>query len=391
MKKLFYISVFTFLVACGETTNSDEISISEVPSNILEKMTYSVDTLVVDSGEALFNLKDMSKFGKHNYFSVNKTGDLMYFFDRHRLLLQEVDLNKLKLVNVYPFEEEGPNGVGRFVYTFKNLSDGTFYVRNLFGDSWIFGKSGEKITNLELNGGEILRDTQLESFSISTELEVDLKRKKLYSMPSNFHSDETYFALMDSTGQRGKLFDLVEFEKIGQYKIEWKGGSEGGAGKAEQRFLQQLNDLVIVSSTVGNAIYIYDLERDSLMYREFAHELTPLEKDIEIKHEVVSSQEYQAESDKLHTQIDYWDFYWNEKTQLYYRFASMGLPLANIDSPKKYEYFMFAYGKDLTLKGEVKLEGLSELPLGGFFKDGKLYSYVNVEDELGFAVFTFDF
>ncbi len=26
-----------------------------------------------------------------------------------------------------------------------------------------------------------------------------------------------------------------------------------------------------------------------------------------------------------------------------------------------------------------------------FFKDGKLWSYVNVEDELGFAVFTFDF
>ena len=26
-----------------------------------------------------------------------------------------------------------------------------------------------------------------------------------------------------------------------------------------------------------------------------------------------------------------------------------------------------------------------------FFKDGKLYSYVNVEDELGFAIFTFDF
>ena len=31
------------------------------------------------------------------------------------------------------------------------------------------------------------------------------------------------------------------------------------------------------------------------------------------------------------------------------------------------------------------------MPTHYFFKDGKLYSYVNAEDELGFAVFTFDF
>jgi len=156
-------------------------------------------------------------------------------------------------------------------------------------------------------------------------------------------------------------------------------------------FLQQLNDLVLISSTVSNSIYVYDPDLDSLFFKEFPHQLTPLGKDIEIKKEVFSDKEFQAELDKLHTQIDYWDFYWDEQTQRYYRFASKGLPLANIDSRKKFEYFLFAYDENLTLKGEKKLEGLSELPLSGFFKDGKLYSYVNVEDELGFAVFTFDF
>ncbi|MAN86985.1 MAG: hypothetical protein CL555_09100 [Algoriphagus sp.] len=119
--------------------------------------------------------------------------------------------------------------------------------------------------------------------------------------------------------------------------------------------------------------------------------MAPLGKNVEIKKEVFSDKEFQAELNKLHTQIDYWDFYWDEQTQRYYRFASKGLPLANIDSPKNFEYFLFAYDRNLTLKGEKKLEGFSELPLSGFFKDGKLWSYVNVDDELGFAVFTFDF
>lgn len=99
----------------------------------------------------------------------------------------------------------------------------------------------------------------------------------------------------------------------------------------------------------------------------------------------------QAEAAKLHTQINDYDFSWNEQTQQYFRFASIGLPRANVDSPKKYEHFLFVYDKELTLKGEAKLDNLEKIPRAGFFTDGKLYSYANVEDELGFAVFTFNF
>jgi hypothetical protein len=344
---------------------------------------------MIDSGEELFDLKDLSIFGKRHYFSISQNDDSLYFFDRHRLILHEINLNSLKLINNYPFEEEGPDGIGRFVYTFKSLPNNQFYARDLFGTSWFFSKDGRKLANLELNAEELLKGTNLESFSIANDQILDLKRKKLYSLPRSFKSNELYFAVMESMGHTGRILKIPELEKSFDYKVELKG--DGGEGKAEQVFLQQLNDLVLISSTVGNAIYVYDPKLDSLFFKEFPHELTPLEKDIEVKKEVFSRKEFQAEADKLHTQIDYWDFYWDEQTQRYYRFASKGLPLANIDSPKKYEYYMFAYDKDLTLKGETKLEGLSELPLGGFFKDGKLWSYVNVEDELGFAVFTFNF
>ncbi len=391
MKNLLLILAFSILTACGQKPNSEEDIISEKPSNVLEKMTYTLDTLMIDSGEELFDLKDLSIFGKRNYLSISQNDSLLYYFDRHRFILHEINLNSLKLINNYPFEEEGPDGVGRFVYTFKSLPNNQFYVRDLFGTSWFFSKNGKKLANLELNVEELLKAKNLENFSISNELSVDLKRKKLYSLPSSFKSSELYFAVMESMGQTGRILKIPELEKLFNYKVETKGDGDGAEGRGEQVFLQLLNDLVLISSTVGNAIYVYDPKLDSLFFKEFPHELTPLGKDIEVKNEVFGRKEFQAESDKLHTQIDYWDFYWDEQTKRYYRFASIGLPLANIDSQKKYEYYMFAYDKDLTLKGETKLEGLSELPLGGFFKDGKLYSYVNVDDELGFAVFTFDF
>jgi hypothetical protein len=391
MKNLYLILAFSILAACGQKPNSEKDILPEEPSNILENITFTVDTVMVDLGEELLNLKDLSVFGKHNYFSISQSTDTLYFFDRHRLILHEINLNSLKLINNYPFEEEGPDGIGRFVYTFKSLPNDQFYARDLFGTSWFFSKDGRKLAKLELNAEELLKGTNIQPFSVANDQILDLKRKRLYSLPRSFKTNELYFTVMESMGETGRILKIPELEKLFNYFVELKGNEDGGGGKGEGLFLQQANDLVLISSTVSNAIYIYDPKLDSLFFKEFPHEIVPLEKDIQVKNEVFSLSEYQDEMDKLHTQIDYWNFYWDEKTKRYYRFASKGLPIANIDSPKKYEYFLFAYDKELILIGERKLEGLSELPLGGFFKDGKLWSSVNVEDELGFAMFTFNF
>lgn len=388
-KPILFVSLALFF-SCGNSRESTvSIPAEELENkNVLEGLTFTVDTVLVDTGEDLLNLKDLSSFGKRNYFSVSQNRDLLYFFDRHSFLLNEIDLNSLKLVEIYPFEEEGPDGIGRFVYTFKNLPDGNFYSRDLFGAVWIFSREREKISKTEFNKEDLLRGRNAE-LNLANQLIVDQKLPKLYSLPYYHDLGIVLLAVMDSAGQTGEIFELPKLEKSFNYSIQFDG--DGGEGRIEQLFLQQLNDLVLISATVGNGIYIYDPELDSLRYQEFPHELTPSEKDVEVKNEVFSRMEFQAEAAKLHTQINYWDFYWDDVTQRYYRFASKGLPLANVDSPKKYEYFMFAYDKDLMLKGETKLENLSGLPLAGFFKDGKLWSYLNVEDELGFAVFTFDF
>jgi hypothetical protein len=43
----------------------------------------------------------------------------------------------------------------------------------------------------------------------------------------------------------------------------------------------------------------------------------------------------------------------------------------------------------MELVGETLVNDLKSIPESAFFKDGKLWSYVNVDDELGFEVFTF--
>ncbi|MFN3996706.1 DUF4221 family protein [Algoriphagus sp.] len=390
MNKLPLILALAFFSACASNSDTREISQEEEPSNVLEKMTLSVDTVIIDSGETIIDTRNLVEYVKKVYSSVSEDGKLLYIFDREKLILQEIDLNSLKLVNRYPFELEGPDGVTRFVYTFRILSSGEFLVTDLLGNAALFSESGKKLRSIKPNGEKLLQNTNLEPYSINSDLVVDKKAEKLYSLPRNFRTKEIYFAVMNSIGQTGEIFGIPEFQKPFNFSVEYNSGG-GGSSQGEQLRLQKPNDLVILSSTFGNSVYVYDPELDSLYYKVFPHELAPLEKDIEIKNQVSSEGEFQAEIEKLYTQIEYGEFYWDEIFQRYYRFARIGLPRASRDSPKRYEFFMFAYDKDLELKGETKLQGVTEIPESGFFKDGKLWSYVNVEDELGFAVMDFKF
>jgi hypothetical protein len=182
------------------------------------------------------------------------------------------------------------------------------------------------------------------------------------------------------------MVELTEFKRANKYLIR-----SDAEQKGEFLHLQQFNELVFISCTVGNGTYIYDPSLDSLFYKEFPHELVPLEKTGEVKNKVGSRAEFEEELKKLSHKISYWSFLWDEKSQRYFRFASKAIEFNEKGWAKEFEIFLMAYSKDFELIGETQFQGLSKIPSGLFFKDGKLWSYVNVEDELGFAVFTFDF
>ena len=105
MKKLFTISLLALLASCG-AKNSE----STEPVNILENLTYSVDTLLVDPGDDLFNMG--SGFRSQDLSEDNKR---LFYFENRPLKLVEVDLENLKLLSKTEFDQEGPNGIGSFV------------------------------------------------------------------------------------------------------------------------------------------------------------------------------------------------------------------------------------------------------------------------------------
>ena len=104
-----------------------------------------------------------------------------------------------------------------------------------------------------------------------------------------------------------------------------------------------------------------------------------------------SVNEFYAEWAKSKYNVGFEKFLWDNQRQKYFRIVKRAIPNEDKELEDRYDVYLFTYDSNLNLLGETQLEDLNRLPQKPFFKDGKLYSYVNVEDELGFAVFTFDF
>ncbi|WP_339867729.1 DUF4221 family protein [uncultured Algoriphagus sp.] len=139
MKKLLTISILALLSACG-----DKESESTEAKNILENLTYSVDTVVVNPGDNIIDLSNGSMFS-----SVSLDEQKFYHFDYNKTAINEVDLQKLELTDRYQFSKEGPNSIGFNPPTIQPLSDDRFLFVSSGINVGTYSKGGEKLTSLK--------------------------------------------------------------------------------------------------------------------------------------------------------------------------------------------------------------------------------------------------
>lgn len=136
MKKLAFILSSAILFACGGNETETQTDFSNI--------TFSMDTVVVNPGEEIINLK--SKL----YFSV-MTDDKskIFLWDNQASTLDIIDLDELELKEKVKFEKEGPNGVGSYV-SWMSLSDNEDLVMANFNGIGLFDLEGNKLRTYDL-------------------------------------------------------------------------------------------------------------------------------------------------------------------------------------------------------------------------------------------------
>ncbi|WP_373396301.1 DUF4221 family protein [Algoriphagus halophilus] len=127
MKKLSALFLISFIFSCAEKEENTS-------SNILESLTYSVDTVMVDPGDQIINLGHGARFS-----TVSLDGQKYYYYDYNKTAINEIDLVTLELTDIHQFSKEGPNSIGfnpptiqplsndRFLFVSSSINVGTYF------------------------------------------------------------------------------------------------------------------------------------------------------------------------------------------------------------------------------------------------------------------------
>ncbi len=370
---MFIISIFS----CREEKESSE--------RILTNLSYKIDTVVVDPSGEIINLK----WGLQTSAIQDSKGHL-FILDKDEGVLDKIDLDELVLVEKISYEKEGPNGIG----------DVTSWIRLLEDDKILFG-SPEFIILFDLEGKIIRRYTEkMEEFIGDDIRDLESVRGKpvitdeetVYKLSQDFEDMSKKFIKLDYKKKTSKIYDMPGLDELPSYTILYITSQSFHIASSREE-INQYGNKIIFSSDAFSDLYVLDIEKDSLYRVFYTPRLTEASKKGGYPKEVGSISEFRELYTKIDEEVSFMAPIWDEDNNLYYRFSyeMFEYESQSEDEPRTYfKVYLTIFDDEFNVLEESLLKELKNPPASPFVKNGNIWTYANVNDELGFAIFKID-
>lgn len=150
----------------------------------------------------------------------------------------------------------------------------------------------------------------------------------------------------------------------------------------ERIWFMEVNGKIYLTHTAKNEAYIYDLPLDSLYKKEFHSNLTADSKKGTYTKNTYSDEEMKEAWAEKNKEVNFNEMLFDETNGKIWRVSQeMDRMIADSLVTKK---ILTIFDEDLNQLHEQKIDFNVAQTLA-FFKNGALYVFVNLEDELGFA------
>ena len=380
MKSSYYCLFFAFIFACNgsnEKTNHD-----------LQGFEITSDTVIVDPGQEILFLT-----WKLGLSTLSQDKKYLYNFNNQDFAIEQINLNTLKFEKKYPFEKEGPNGVGEYLMGFSLIDNDQIFFSTFTGKG-IFDWQGNKLESFNLaNMGEekgLMEETD-RAYKI---LSFSSEGKKFASLITNYRSKTNALAIIDRENQTFEKHAIPAVDRASDFEIFLNDG-KSAIGFGAYRFLVQEGGNIILGTNVSNELYVVNQKSNSLQLLSYNSDLTPNQKSGTYPAETSDMDEFKSYRQKIQEDINFREPYWDEKKQVYYRISYHTKFDENpaiseggmFPSPSSVEAYLSILDKDLNLIKEGEFPQLNRVPEFHFAKDGKLWLFENIEDEMGFVRF----
>lgn len=372
MKKLLFLPLIALIFSCGANESESESSSS------LE-LTYEIDTVMVDAGDHFFFLN----YGL-GMSDLSEDKKLLYNLNPETLLLEVVDLDALELRKTVQLEREGPNGIGGgFFSGMQVLANGNLKLLDFNG-----------IVEINLNG-ELVEKFEYEPAEWEGyELQEDeaLRYSGVFSPEGRIFW--TVIADLDYTKPaKGiaklnfdtKQLDFYEagdmFSRLDQFSITMKADNMSMSA-GESIHFNIVNGDLLIGNSAFNELFVLQANTDSLVHHTYTSGLTKNEKTMEARGTVESQEDFRAALTKRGEDVNFGKVIYQQEEDLLWRFSSDKDRMIADSVVKKKVLTLF--NSEFTMLNEQKIENIWTSGLQ-FFKDGMLYTFLNIDDEMAFV------
>ncbi|WP_375585049.1 DUF4221 family protein [Cyclobacterium xiamenense] len=383
MPKYFPLTVFLlFQIGCTGKNPAENLSGKT-------SLDYSLDTVVIDPGEELLFVA-----GRVYQSDLSPDRKYLYNYNQHDHSFEQIDLDEKKLVRKLPFEKEGPDGTGDFFRSFF-LLDNDHLVIISFPDPAVFEMSGKKLKELKFQ--ELITDSgktdARQAFLVAMGL-PDQESQYLGFLRS-FEAKSTELMRVDLNEGSTQTISIPQFENLKNFNMKFTDG-KGLMVSGPQTYLIREGGKILLGSNVRNEIYQYLPETDSLQVYTYTSQLTENEKTAPGVSEFDTQDGFLEAIRQVREEISFSSPIWDEQNRVYYRFSHKEVleetNSENFQWPSATggEVFLTLFDENLNMLAETRIPDIRMPPQKHFVKDGTIWMFVNVEDEMGFARLSMD-
>lgn len=369
MRTLFTIIALFILASCdGE---KEKIMGGAQPFNF----SVEIDTVQID-------FKDRFYFMEIYLATSNVSPDKKFLYNLNSFApnLEIIDLDKQELIKIEPMAKEGPKGIGPVVF-------GVFVTQQneLVVEGWneyrIFDSLRTEMKTIKIGpnyfkGDEMEEGERFEYHPIFSDDGSHLYA--IYKEDAGKKVGETKgLALVDLVNSTILKIPIPELSSLKQFIIQNQYGFE----KGESSYIAKTKNNLIVSTSAYNEAFVFDMENDTLIHKVFHSQLTADAKKGNSTKESNRNEDREASFNEHSKEVQFGKFLYDEQNEKFWRFSYDKDRM--IGDSVAMKTVLTIFDSDLNQLHEEMVE-YDYSYYQSFFKEGILYSYINLNDEMAF-------
>jgi len=302
--------------------------------------------------------------------------------------MDRVDLDQLEFAGNYPLQQEGPDGTGSRLYTVKSMGMGKLFLAGQLAG--VFTLEGKLVKKFEWNNISSAHGGISGGEYIYQHMAIPEFDHLAFALVTDHIANKASLKRLNPTD---KLISTYEIDPNGNFKTYTLGEMTDFNAWTPEVFLSSQLDKLIVSHEFANDFYAFSPESDQLQSVTYTSIHTPSivtstsEGDLvnSIEDRIIALQSYLE-------QVSFGPLVWDPQNRRYYRLSSSSTfgeekpedrflhKTVNVD------VFLSVFDVQFDLLGEIPIPELKSASSAKYFaKDGMLWVFENMDDEIGFV------